>query len=116
VIRLKLLIAGFCALVAGPWLMASGIDGSMARGGLISACGVALIAVVLFSFRHGDATTGKPSAVSRRQNGPEPIEPPAKTFTCQHHWVNPDDPHDMLNDSYLTLRCTECGEERSAWG
>jgi hypothetical protein len=51
ILRLKVLVAGgIGGLAAGVLYMASGLDGSLIRGGLIAACGLALIAITIRSF------------------------------------------------------------------
>jgi hypothetical protein len=109
--RLKIMLAGLCAVMAGPALMTSGIDGSMLTGGLITACGVGLICVTIYSVHIEPRKAAE--IASPKSDGCQTDLPDSH---CEHNWVNPDDPNDMLNYSYLTLRCTECGAERSAWG
>jgi hypothetical protein len=85
------------------------IPNSILLGAPITACGVVLVGYTIWKL---------PNEVPRIKKTPK-VDPNAqadKVSSCKHNWVNPDDPHDLLNYSYLTLRCTECGEEKSAWG
>ncbi len=43
ILWLKVAFGGFCGLGAGLLFMTSGLDGSLIRGAMIAACGLALI-------------------------------------------------------------------------
>jgi hypothetical protein len=45
ILRLKLTVGGLCGLGAGLLFMTTGLEGSLTRGGMIAACGLALIAI-----------------------------------------------------------------------
>jgi hypothetical protein len=63
ILRLKVLVAGgIGGLAAGLMYMGSGLDGSILRGGLIAACGVALIGLTIRSFLReaGKSVSGNP--------------------------------------------------------
>jgi hypothetical protein len=111
--RIKIMFAGMFALIAGTSVMSSGIDGSIFTGALITVCSMGLLAVTMFSI-HNEKRNATEIPRQRHQEENQKTDYPDSN--CEHNWVNPDDPNDMLNYSYLTLRCTECGAERSAWG
>jgi hypothetical protein len=65
VLRLKVLLAGGVGgVVAGVLLMASGVEGTLAPGAAIAACGVALVVLPIRSFlreaRQQEAERAKP--------------------------------------------------------
>jgi len=63
ILRLKVLVAGgIGGLAAGVLYIGSGLEGSTIRGGLIAACGVALICISIRSFRReaGKGESGDP--------------------------------------------------------
>jgi hypothetical protein len=49
-LRLKVAFGGMCGVCAGVLFMASGLDGSLAWGSLMAACGLALIGIAARSF------------------------------------------------------------------
>jgi hypothetical protein len=51
-IRLKVVFGGICGLGAGLLFMASGLDGSLAWGGMMAACGIALIGIASLGATH----------------------------------------------------------------
>jgi hypothetical protein len=58
-LRLKVVFGGLCGLGAGLLFMTSGLEGSIARGGLMAACGIALIGIV---WRSATRTTRRAAA------------------------------------------------------
>ncbi len=110
--RLKIMLAGVCALIAGLSSMASGLDGLMLLGGAITACGCGLVGITMRSIGKETRSDIEPE-IPEVSEGRRTVEPDS---SCDHNWINPDDPNDMLNYSYLTLQCTKCGVQRSAWG
>jgi hypothetical protein len=52
ILRLKVAFGGMCGLGAGLLFMASGLDGSLAWGALMAACGLALIGIAVRGFAH----------------------------------------------------------------
>jgi hypothetical protein len=48
-LRLKVVFGGICGLGAGLLFIASGLDGSLAWGGMMAACGIALIGMAYLS-------------------------------------------------------------------
>ncbi len=110
--RFKIMLAGVCAMIAGLSSLASGIDGLMLLGAAITACGLGLVGITVRSIHQETSSSVEPE-ITETSEGRRTVQ---SDSTCDHNWVNPDDPNDMLNYSYLTLQCTKCGAERSAWG
>jgi hypothetical protein len=105
-LRLKVALVGFGALMAGLFFMASGIEGSTLRGGLMAACGAGLIGIACLCFR--ERTIEEAAAPEKVVTpGMEP-EPPS---SCDHDWVDQDE---MLNYDPKYFRCSKCGEGRFA--
>ena len=50
VLWLKVAFGGICGLGAGLLFMASGLDGALARGAMMAACGLALIGIAARGF------------------------------------------------------------------
>jgi hypothetical protein len=48
-LRLKVVWGGICGLGAGVLFMTSGLDGSLAWGGMMAACGITLIGTASLS-------------------------------------------------------------------
>jgi hypothetical protein len=51
-LQLKVAFGGICGLGAGLLFMASGLDGSLVWGGMMAACGIALIGISALSATH----------------------------------------------------------------
>jgi hypothetical protein len=99
IIRIKLVLVGIGAMIAGCAVM--GIEGSAFRGGVIAACGLLLIGIVASS---PDVKAG-PVEPQEAIPETEPVSP------CEHEWFDQDE---MLNYDPKLYRCLKCGE--TMWG
>jgi hypothetical protein len=73
-LRLKVIFGGICGLGAGLLFMATGLDGSLAWGGLMAACGIALIGIASRSIareaRRASAGRERPTSEARQRIRP----------------------------------------------
>jgi hypothetical protein len=106
--RMKVAVVGLGALMAGLSFMASGIEGSILRGGLMAACGAVLLGVV--SMSNGDQQELNEECAAPREAESHSKEP-RQLSSCDHDWVDRDE---LLNYDPKLLRCSKCGE--TCWG
>jgi hypothetical protein len=107
ILRVKFAIVGVGALMAGLIFMASGIDGSILRGGLIAACGVGLLSL---AFREPKQRLKEEECAAPR-NEQILVKEPWPVSSCDHDWVDQDE---MSHHDPIHIRCSRCGEHR--WG
>jgi hypothetical protein len=115
IFRLKVLFAGICALAAGLLFATSGLPGSVLWGGLIVACGFAVIAITLRSHvRAARKLAAERIALQERQekDAREHQERLLRQQSCAHSWIEDDTAADY--DVYQ-MRCTQCGAVREGW-
>jgi hypothetical protein len=115
VIRLKVLIVGIVGVVAGLWFMTSGLEGSVVWGGLIAACGFAMIGITVRSHsREARKAAAEQMAFQRRQEeeAREQRERLVRQQSCDHSWIQDDQAFDY---SVYQMCCTKCGAVREGW-
>jgi hypothetical protein len=114
IFRLKvLLFGGIGGLGAGLLFMTSGLEGSVLRGGLIAACGFALIGITVRGHvREARTRTAEMLALQRRQEGEarEQRERLIRQQSCDHSWIVDDPASDY--GVYPQMCCTKCGAVR----
>jgi hypothetical protein len=112
IFRLKVLFGGICGLGAGLLFMTSGLEGSVLWGGLIAACGFALIGITVRSHvREARKREAERMALHRRQEeeAREQRERLVRQQSCDHSWIQDDQ---ALDYDVYQMRCTKCGAVR----
>jgi hypothetical protein len=113
IFRLKVLFGGFCGLAAGLLVITSGLEGSVLRGGLIAACGFAVIGITVRSHvRDARRRAAERKALQQRQDeeARQQRERLVREQSCDHSWII-DDP-DSDYGVYPQACCTKCGAVR----
>ena len=113
IFRLKVLFGGICGLGGGLLFMTSGLEGSVLRGGLIAACGFALIGITVGSHvREARKRAAERMASQRRQEeeAREQRERLVLQQSCDHSWILDDPASDY--GVYPQMCCTKCGAVR----
>ena len=114
IFRLKvLLFGGIGGLEAGLLFMTSGLEGSVLWGGLIAACGFALIGITVWShLREARTRAAERMALERRQEeeAREQRERLVRQQSCDHSWILDDPASDY--GVYPQMCCTKCGAVR----
>ena len=113
IFRLKVLFVGIGSLWVGLLFMASGIEGSVLWGGLIAACGFALIGITVRGHvSEGRKKAAERMALQRRQEeeAREQRERLIRQQSCDHSWIV-----DAPGSDYGVspqMCCTKCGAVR----
>jgi hypothetical protein len=114
IFRLKvLLFGGIGGLGAGLLFMTSGLEGSVLRGGLIAACGFALIGITVRGHvSEGRKKAAERMALQRRQveEAREQRESLVRQQSCNHSWILDYPASDY--GVYPQMCCTKCGAVR----
>jgi hypothetical protein len=113
--RLKVLFVGICGLGAGLLFMTSGLAGSVLWGGLMAACGFAIIGITVRSHaREARKRAAENMAFQRRQEeeAREQRERLVRQQSCDHSWIQDDQ---ALNYDVYQMCCTTCGAVRQDW-
>ena len=114
IFRLKvLLFGGIGGLGAGLLVMTSGLEGSVLRGGLIAACGFALIGITVRSHvREERKGAAERIALQRRQEEEARAQwvRLVREQSCDHSWILDDPASDY--GVYPQMCCTKCGAVR----
>ena len=113
IFRLKVLLCGIGGLGAGLLFMTSGLEGSVLWGGLIAACGFALIGITVRShLREARTRAAERMALQRRQEeeAREQRERLVRQQSCDHSWIQDDPASDY--GIYPQMCCTKCGAVR----
>jgi hypothetical protein len=115
IFRLKVfLCGGVGGLAAGLLFMTSGLDGSVLWGGLIAACGIALIGITVRSHvREARKRAAETMALERRQQDEarERRERLVRQQSCDHSWILDDPASDY--GVFPQICCTKCGAVRN---
>jgi hypothetical protein len=115
IFRLKvLLFGGIGGLGAGLLVMTSGLEGSVLRGGLIAACGFALMGITVRSrVREARKRGAERIALQRRQKEEdrEERERLIRQQSCDHSWILDDPASDY--GVFPQMCCTKCGAIRN---
>jgi hypothetical protein len=112
IFRLKIIFGGICGLGAGLVYMLSGLDGSLLWGGLMAACGIALLGLAARSFTR-EAREKEAALLASPQREAEESrqtrERLARQEGCEHHWVRDEQAldYDVWQES-----CAKCGAVR----
>jgi hypothetical protein len=115
IFRLKVLFGGICGLGAGLLFMTSGLAGSVLWGGLMAACGFALIGITVRSHaREARKSAAERMAFHRRQEeqAREQRERLVRQQSCDHSWIQDDQ---ALDYDVYQMCCTKCGAVREGW-
>ena len=116
IFRLKvLLFGGIGGLGAGLLVMTSGLEGSVLRGGVIAACGFALIGITVRSrVREAQKRETERRASQQRQDEQARAqrERLVRQQSCEHSWINDDRAIDYF---VYQMSCTKCGAVREGW-
>jgi hypothetical protein len=114
ILRLKVLVVGVGGVIAGVLFALSGVDGAIAGGALMVACGITLLAISVRSLL-GDAWKRKASRIKeQRQRDLEArheAERLARQASCEHHWAVDDAGLEVGN--YRDV-CVHCGAHKQA--
>jgi hypothetical protein len=109
IFRLKVLFVGIGSLWVGLLFMASGIEGSVLWGGLIAACGFALIGITVGTHaREARKRAEERMALQRRQEEEDrqQRERLVRQQSCDHSWIQDDQ---ALDYGVYQMCCTKCG-------
>jgi hypothetical protein len=115
IFRLKVLVVGIGGLVAGLLFMTSGLEGSVLWGGLIAACGFAVIGITVRSHACGARkNAAERTAIERRQEeeAREQRERLVGQQSCDHSWIQDDQ---ALDYGVYQMCCTNCGAVQEGW-
>jgi hypothetical protein len=113
IFRLKVLFGGIGGVGAGLLFMTSGLEGSVLWGGLMAACGFALIWITVRSqVREARKRAAERMASQRRQEeeAREQRERLVRQQSCDHSWIVDDPASDY--GVYPQVCCTKCGAVR----
>jgi hypothetical protein len=78
-LRLKVVFGGICGLGAGLLFMASGLDGSLAWGAMMAACGITLIGIAYLS---AVRAARRGATDQEKRTGPRAPADPSRRGTC----------------------------------
>jgi hypothetical protein len=115
IFRLKVLVVGIGELVAGLLFMTSGLEGTVLWGGLIAACGLAMIGITVRSHvREVRKRTEVRMALQRRQEeeARQQREQLVRQQSCDHSSIQDDQALDYF---VYQMCCTKCGAVREGW-
>jgi hypothetical protein len=116
IFRLKVLLSGgIGGLGAGLLVMTSGLEGSVLRGGLIAACGFALIGITVRSHvREAQKRAAAKMALQQRQEEQVRVlrERLVRQQSCDHSWIQDDQAFEYF---VYQMCCTKCGAVREGW-
>jgi hypothetical protein len=110
ILRLKVLVAGGVGGVfAGVLFILSGVDGALAGGAAMAACGIMLIGITVRSWLREARKSEAGRITAQRQKEAEArreAERLARQASCEHHWILDDSGLDV--DVYRDV-CVRCG-------
>ena len=115
IFRLKVLFGGICGLGAGLLFMTSGLAGSVVWGGLMAACGFAMIGITVRSHtREAQKRTAERMACQRQreEQAREQRERLVRQQSCDHSWIQD---NQALDYDVYQMCCTKCGAVREGW-
>jgi hypothetical protein len=113
IFRLKVVFVGICGIGASLLFMTSGLEGSVLWGGLMAACGSALIGISVRSHvRESRKRAAERIAFQRQQEeeAREQRERNVQQQSCDHSWIQDDPASDY--GIYPQMCCTKCGAVR----
>jgi hypothetical protein len=115
IFRLKILFAGIGGLGAGLLFMTSGLEISILWGGLMAACGIALIVITVRSdAREARKRAAERMGVQRQQEeaARQQRERLIRQQSCEHSWICDDQAFDY---GVCQMCCVHCGAVREGW-